>query len=60
MYIIKRSLELKLPTIWRDEKQNRKAAKTRIEERKRNSQSKEDTDARNVRQVAKRCVFPMI
>ena len=60
MYIIKRSLELKLPTIWRDEKQNRKAAKTRVEERKRNSQSKEDTDARNVRKVAKRCVFPMI
>ena len=32
----------------------------RIEERKRQNQNKEETASRNVRKVAKHCVFPMI
>jgi len=45
--IIEGSLEVKLPTIWRDEKQSREEAerRERLEER---------------RSVAKHCVFPMI
>jgi len=60
-----RSLEVKLPTIWIDEKQrwsrrieNRRAKEIRSEKRK--SQKKEDADARKGRKVAKHCVFPMI
>ena len=53
------SLEVKLPTIWTDEKQSRAEAerRERLEERK--SQKKEDADARKGRKVAKHCVFPM-
>ena len=50
---IEGSLEVKLPTIWADEKQSRAEAerRERLEERrseKRKSQKKEDADARKV------------
>jgi len=59
------SLEVKLPTIWTDEKAEpgRGREKRRVEERrseKRKSQKKADADARKGRKVAKHCVFPMI
>ena len=62
---IEGSLEVKLPTIWRDEKQSRAEAqrRDRLEERrseKRKSQKKEDADVRKGRKVAKHCAFPMI
>ena len=63
--IFEGSLEVKLPTIWTDEKQSRAEAerRERLEERrseKRKSQKKEDADARKGRKVAKHYVFPMI
>ena len=63
--IIEGSLEVKLPTIWTDEKQrwSRRIEKRRAEERrseKRKSQKKEDADARKGGKAAKQCVFPMI
>ena len=63
--MIEGSLEVKLPTIWTDEKQSRAEAerRERLEERrseKRKSQKKEDADARKGRKVAKHCVFPRI
>ena len=62
---IEGSLEVKLPTIWTDEKQRGAEAerRERLEERrseKRKSQKKEDADARKGRKVANHCVFPMI
>ena len=59
------SLEVKLPTIWTNEKQGRAEAESRerLEERrseKRKSQKKEDADAPKGKKVAKRRVFPMI
>ena len=65
MHFFEGSLEVKLPTIWTDEKQSRAEAerRERLEERrseKRKSQKKEDADARKGRKVAKHCVFPMI
>ena len=59
------SLEVKLPTIWTDEKQSREEAerRERVEERrseKRKSQKKADADAGKGRKVARHCVFPMI
>ena len=54
------SLEVKLPTIWTDEKQRwEESGKRRSEKRivKRKSQKKEDTGARKGR---KHCVSPMI
>ena len=55
--IVEGSLEVKLPTIWRDEKQSRSRVRRRkIQVRK--SQKKEDTVLQNVRKVANRCVFP--
>ena len=56
------SLEVKLPTIWTDEKQSRAEAerRERLEERrseKRKSQKKEDADARKGRKAAKHFVF---
>ena len=62
---IEGSLEVKLPTIWTDEKQSRVEAERRerveeIRSEKRKSQKKEDADARKGRKVAKHCVFPMI
>ena len=63
--IIEGSLEVKLPTIWTDEKQSREEAerRERVEERrseKRKSQKKADADARKGRKVPKHWVFPMI
>ena len=62
--IIYKSLEVKLPTIWTDEKQSREEAerRERLEERRveEKEKKKEDADARKGRKVAKHCVFPMI
>ena len=63
--IIEGSLEVKLPTIWTDEKQSRAEAekRERLEEKrseKRKSQKKEDAGARKGTKVAKHSVFPMI
>ena len=62
--IIEGSLEVKLPTIWTDEKQSREEAerRERLEERRSEEKEskKEDADARKGRKVAKHCVFPMI
>ena len=49
---IEGSLEVKLPTIWRDEK-----AVSREKSQKRKDQKKEDAGARKGRKVAKHCVF---
>ena len=46
--MIEGSLEVKLPTIWRDEK---------AVSQKRKDQKKEDAGARKGRKVAKHCVF---
>ena len=58
---IEGSLEVKLPTVWTNEKQRwEESGKRREEERrskKRKSQKKEDPGARKGRQVAKLCVF---
>ena len=51
-FIIEGSLEVKLPTIWRDEK-----AVSREKSQKRKDQKKEDAGARKGRKVAKHCVF---
>ena len=62
--IIEGSLEVKLPTIWTDEKQRweesekRKAEERRSEKRK--SQKKEDAGVQKGRKVAIHCVSPMI
>ena len=58
--IVERSSEVKLPTMWTDEKQrwSRRAEERRSEKRK--SQKKEDPGARKGGKVAKHCVFPMI
>ena len=61
--LIEGSLEVKLPTIWTDEKQRWEESEKRREERrsqKRKSQKKEDPGARKCRKVAKHGVFPMI
>ena len=65
LVFVEGSLEVKLPTIWTDEKQSRAEAerRERSEERrseKRKSQKKEDGDARKGRHAAIHCVFPMI
>ena len=58
------SLEVKLPTIWTDEKQGLEESEKRREEerrsKKRKSQKKEDPGVRKGRKVAKHCVSPMI
>ena len=63
-FIFIESLEVKLPTIWTDEKQRWEESerRERVEERseKRKSQKKEDADARKGRKIAKHGVFPMI
>ena len=51
-HIIEGSLEVKLPTIWRDEK-----AVSREKSQKRKDQKKEDAGARKGRKVAKHCFF---
>ena len=62
--IIEGSLEVKLPTIWTDEKQRWEESEKRREEewrsKKRKSQKKEDPGARKGGKVAKHCVFPLI
>ena len=63
--LIEGTLEVKLPTIWTDEKQSRAEAerRERLKEKrseKRKSQKKEDADARKGTKVAKHYVFPMI
>jgi len=64
MLICEGSLEVKLPTIWTDEKQRwAESEKRREEERrskKRKFQKKEDPGTRKGRKVARHCVFPMI
>jgi len=59
MVIFEGSLEVKLPTIWTDEKQRWEESEKRREEerrsKKRKSQKKEDADARKGKKVAKRC-----
>ena len=61
---IEGSLEVKLPTIWTDEKKRWKGTerRERLEERsvEEKDQKKEDAGARKGRKVAKHCVFPMI
>ena len=54
IFFIEGSLEVKLPTIWTDEKQRWKESERREERRseKRKSQKKEDADARKGRKVA--------
>ena len=59
-FIAEGSLEVKLPTIWTDEKQSREEAERREKLEERRVEEKEDADARKGRKVAKHCVFPMI
>ena len=54
------SLEVKLPTIWTDEKQRWEESEKTREKEKKNSQKKEDPGARKGRKVTKHCVFPLI
>ena len=62
MKMIEGNLEVKLPTVWTDEKQrwSRRIEKRRAEERrseKRKSQKKEDAGAQKGRRVAKHLHF---
>ena len=60
---IEGSLEVKLATIWTDQRQRwEESEKRKAEERrseKRHSRKKEDAGARKGRKVAKNCAFPM-
>ena len=62
--MIEGSLEVKLPTIWTDEKQSRAEAERRERLEERRSEEKESEErrcnARTGRKVAKHCVFPHI
>ena len=62
--LIEETLEVKLHTIWTDEKQRWEESEERSEEerrsQKRKSQKKEDPGARKSRKVKRHCVFPMI
>ena len=65
--MIQGSLEVKLPTIWTDEKRKsgdgksqRREEKRRKNTKKRKFQKKEDPGARRSRKIAKHSVFPMI
>ena len=59
--IVEGSLEVKLPTIWTDEKQRWEVGRVREEKRRRKRKSqKKDPGARKSRKVPKHCVFPMI
>ena len=64
MDLIEGSLEVKLPTIWTDEKQSREEAERRERLEERRSEEKESEERRcrcaKGRKVAKHCVFPMI
>ena len=61
-YIDRRKLEVKLPTIWTNEKQRWEESEKRREERskERKCQKKADPGARKGRKVAKKCIFPLI
>ena len=54
---IEGSLQVKLPTIWTDEKQRWEESEKRREEKRSENQKKEDAGARKGRKVAKHCVF---
>ena len=58
------SLEVKLPTMWTDEKQRWEESEKRREEerrsKKKKSQKKRRSRCAKSRKVAKHCVFPMI
>ena len=58
--VIEGSLEVKLPTIWTDEKQGRGRGREKRKIRREKSKKKEDGDARKGRKVAIHCVFPMV
>ena len=62
--IVEGSFEIKLPTIWTDEKQRWEGSEKRRKEekaiKKQKSQKKEDPGAWKGRKVAKHCVFPLI
>ena len=60
--LIEGSLEVKLPTVWTDEKQRWEESEKRRRKniKKRKSQKKEDPGARKGWKVAKHCVFPKI
>ena len=64
LFIVEGSLEVKLPTVWTDEKQSRAEAERREKLEERKSEEKEsekkNADARKGRKVAIRYVFPMI
>jgi hypothetical protein len=61
MNITEGSLEVKLPTVWTDEKQRREESeKRRVEERRSEKREERSSDARKGRKVAKHFVFPMI
>jgi len=55
--IIEGSLEVKLPTIWRDEKAVSREKSQKRKDQKKEDQKKEDAVARKGRKVAKHCVF---
>ena len=59
--MIEGSLEVKLPTIWTDEKQRWEESERREEQKKirEEKESEERTDARKGRKVAKHCIFSM-
>ena len=59
-YIIEGSLEVKLPTIWTDEKQRWEESEKRREEERESLRRKKLAVARKGRKVAEHCVFPMI
>ena len=52
-WLIERSLEIKLPTVWTDEKQSREEAERRERLEERRVEEKEDADAWKGRKVAK-------
>ena len=61
--MVEGSLEVKLPTIWTDDKQRWEESEKRrkkIREEKESSQKTEDAGARKASKVAKHGVFPMI
>ena len=65
-HVIEGSLEVKLPTIWTDEKQRWEESEKRREEKKKEDHKRESPRRKKIqvrekgRKVAKHCVFPMI
>ena len=66
-YVINGTLEVKLPTIWRDGKaevgrvrEEKKILKEVRRSEKRKSEKREDSGARKGRKVMIHCVFPLI